>query len=114
MVIPRWPPIVYNDETPAGSDTTLWDSPLASDNCPCRKPNPGMALEYLEAHPEIRASLSVMIGDTDSDVEMGRRLAAETGGCAVFRIDHRNDPEADVTFASLAEFARGVGSALEG
>nr|WP_292865971.1 HAD hydrolase-like protein [Microbacterium sp.] len=106
--------MVYNDETPAGSDTTLWDSPLASDNCPCRKPNPGMALEYLEAHPEIRASLSVMIGDTDSDVEMGRRLAAETGGCAVFRIDHRNDPEADVTFASLAEFARGVGSALEG
>ncbi|MFV4914951.1 hypothetical protein PFZ49_15845, partial [Microbacterium lacticum] len=27
--IPRWPVIVYDDEDPAGSDTTLWDSPLA-------------------------------------------------------------------------------------
>ncbi|MFV4914652.1 hypothetical protein PFZ49_14240, partial [Microbacterium lacticum] len=25
--IPRWPVIVYDDEDPAGSDTTLWDSP---------------------------------------------------------------------------------------
>lgn len=27
MVIPRWPFTVYDDENPAGIDTTLWDSP---------------------------------------------------------------------------------------
>ncbi|MEV8370769.1 hypothetical protein, partial [Microbacterium sp. NPDC064584] len=27
LVIPRWPFNVYDDENPAGIDTTLWDSP---------------------------------------------------------------------------------------
>jgi D-glycero-D-manno-heptose 1,7-bisphosphate phosphatase len=73
---------------------------LAGDGCDCRKPKPGMAEEYLTAHPEIEPSLSIMIGDTDSDIEMGRRLAAVTGGCV--------DPRADATYPSLADFAAAI------
>lgn len=86
---------------------------LAGDDCTCRKPNAGMPLRYLESHPEIDASLSMMVGDTASDVEMGRRLGTETGGCAVIRIDRRSDPAADATFRSLAELAREVGATLD-
>jgi len=85
---------------------------LAGDGCACRKPNTGMAEEYLTAHPEIEPSLSVMIGDTDSDIEMGRRLAAVTGGCITVRIDRALDPLADLTFPDLAGFAETVAALL--
>ena len=78
---------------------------LASDDCDCRKPNIGMPERYLSAHPEIDASLSVMVGDTDSDIELGRRLGRRTGGCFTVRIDQHRDPLADETYASLAGFA---------
>ncbi len=78
---------------------------LASEGCTCRKPLPGMAMAYLNAHPDVDGSLSIMIGDTDSDVEMARRLGAATGGCLAVRIDDVADPHADLTFAGLAEFA---------
>lgn len=81
---------------------------LVGDGCDCRKPSTGMAEEYLDTHTEIDGSLSVMIGDTESDVEMGRRLAMVTGGCVTVRIDGRRDPHADLTFPSLAAFAAAV------
>lgn len=76
--------------------------------CTCRKPQPGMATDYLLAHPAVDGSLSMMVGDTASDVEMGRRLARETGGGASIRIGSQHDPAADLTFPSLASFARSV------
>lgn len=81
---------------------------LALDACECRKPKIGMPQEYLSAHPEVDASLSVMIGDTESDVEMGRRLALVTGGGMTVRIDRADDPRADLTFPTLAAFAAAV------
>lgn len=85
---------------------------LADNECDCRKPRPGMATRYLDAHPDIDGSLSMLVGDTPSDVEMGRRLAAVTGGCVTVRIDEREDALADVTFASLADFADAVEEVL--
>lgn len=84
---------------------------LADDECECRKPAPGMAQDYLLAHPEIDGALSIMVGDTDSDIEMGRRLAAVTGGTTTVRIDEVEDPLADLTFPNLAAFAAAAVSA---
>ena len=44
----------------------------------CRKPNPGMALEAKKDFPEIDFSRSLMIGDSDSDIEFGNRLGMKT------------------------------------
>ena len=79
---------------------------LSADECYCRKPLPGMATGYLKAHPELDGSLSVMVGDTASDMEMGRLLTVAAGGGARVRIADRMDPSADATYPSLAAFAR--------
>lgn len=81
---------------------------LASAGCACRKPRLGLATHYLTAHPEVDGSASVLVGDTASDIEMGRRLREFTGGCVTIRIDGAPDPLADATFPSLAAFAASV------
>lgn len=86
---------------------------LDADGCSCRKPAPGMAVDYLEDNPDVDGSLSVMVGDTASDVEMGRRLARHAGGGATVRIFDATDPAADLTFSSLAAFATEVAKALD-
>jgi D-glycero-D-manno-heptose 1,7-bisphosphate phosphatase len=46
--------------------------------CNCRKPLGGMFDQALEDFPEIKASESVMIGDSKVDVEFGQRLGMTT------------------------------------
>jgi D-glycero-D-manno-heptose 1,7-bisphosphate phosphatase len=46
--------------------------------CNCRKPLPGMFEQAKADFPEIDVAHSVMIGDSLSDVEFGRRLAMRT------------------------------------
>lgn len=84
---------------------------LATEGCACRKPSPGMAIGYLDANPDVDGSLSIMVGDTDSDIEMARRLATATGGCVAVRVDDTVDPRANLTFTGLAEFAAAVDAA---
>lgn len=90
---------------------------LAVARCPCRKPRPGLARDWLRARPGVRAELSVMVGDSSSDLEMAGALARATGGCAALHI-HGVSPRADVdpslSFASLADLAGEVGASLEG
>lgn len=43
---------------------------------PCRKPNPGMALQAREAYPEIDFARSIMVGNTKGDMEFGRNIGA--------------------------------------
>jgi D-glycero-D-manno-heptose 1,7-bisphosphate phosphatase len=74
------------------------------DDCPRRKPNPGLLLEAAEAHG-IDLSSSYMVGDRWRDVEAGRRA-----GCRTVFIDRgyderRPDPPADHTAADLATAA---------
>lgn len=92
-------------------DAVLSCPHLASDDCPCRKPRPGLALDELSAHPTLEGALSIMVGDTPSDIEMGRRLGAATGGSAVVRIAGEIDPSADATFPDLAAFASAISAA---
>lgn len=76
--------------------------------CNCRKPGPGLFEQAVKQFPAVRAESSVMVGDSLSDIEFGRRLGMAT----VFL---RGDPKrrkdgadaaaelADVEFDSLTE-----------
>ncbi|MCQ2284916.1 MAG: HAD family hydrolase [Bacteroidales bacterium] len=50
---------------------------LASDNCGCRKPKPGMALQALRDFPEIDLSQSVMVGDSLSDIQFAQNAGVK-------------------------------------
>ena len=46
--------------------------------CNCRKPLPGLFEQAVAVFPEIQTAASVMIGDSLSDIEFGRRLGMRT------------------------------------
>jgi D-glycero-D-manno-heptose 1,7-bisphosphate phosphatase len=52
--------------------------PHGKDECNCRKPLPGLFEQARAAFPAIDAATSVMIGDSLSDVEFGKRLGMRT------------------------------------
>ena len=51
---------------------------LVSENCNCRKPNPGMINQAIADFPEIDCQNSYLIGDSDSDIEAGNRMKLNT------------------------------------
>lgn len=61
--------------------------------CACRKPQPGMLLEATRAH-DIDLAASWMIGDSEKDVEAGKRA-----GCRTVRL--ATDPQATGTGADM-------------
>jgi histidinol-phosphate phosphatase family protein len=66
--------------------------------CTCRKPGPGMLLEAARAH-DINLAASWMIGDSEKDVEAGKRA-----GCRTVRLiedGKSTDGTADVVAPSL-------------
>lgn len=83
----------------------------------CRKPNPGMAEQAQKDFPEIDFEQSIMVGDSISDIEFGKRLKMKT----VF-IQTKNDikkddlavvqHQIDYTFFSLLEFAQNINNIL--
>lgn len=72
---------------------------LAGDNPPCRKPLPGMAIQALADHPAIDFERSVMVGDSESDIEFGRRL-----GMFTLKVGDQSH-QADLCLGSLAEWS---------
>jgi len=52
--------------------------PHNRNECNCRKPLPGMFEQAVVDFPEIAAATSVMIGDSLSDIEFGKRLGMLT------------------------------------
>jgi len=51
---------------------------LDTENCNCRKPNPGMINQAITDFPEIDRQNSYLIGDSDSDIEAGNRMNLNT------------------------------------
>ena len=51
---------------------------LVSENCNCRKPNPGLIKQAIADFPEIDRDNSYLIGDSDSDIEAGNRMNLNT------------------------------------
>lgn len=76
---------------------------LASNESALRKPNTGMALKAAEDFPGIDFSKSIMVGDSDSDIQFGRNLGMKT-----VRIESSETEKikADITVESLMEFAK--------
>lgn len=75
-----------------------------SERCVCRKPGVGLAMQAKERFPEIDFARSVLVGDSDSDIEMGRKL-----GMVTVRIQQELGKVAgDRGCASLMEFARSI------
>ena len=82
--------------------------PHEENECDCRKPLPGLFEQAVARFPEITAATSVMIGDSLSDIEFGRRLGMKTiflEGDAEQRKPGAEEAAklADLRFASLPE-----------
>lgn len=75
---------------------------LAAEDAPCRKPNTGMAIQAKHDFPEIDFSKSILVGDSITDIQMGKRAGMKT----VFIQENLDNPEnADLVVRSLAELS---------
>ena len=95
-------------ESRGASLNGIYYCPHDNGQCACRKPMPGLFEQAVMNFPDINAQSSMMIGDSLSDMEFGRRLG-------MMRILIEGDPArrkpgfeqarelADFTCASLAE-----------
>ncbi len=76
---------------------------LKGDEDDIRKPNPAMAQMAKMEFPEIDFSRSVMVGDTDTDIEFGKKLGMKT---VRIKTEEPIGLPADLTVNSLVEFAK--------
>lgn len=67
--------MVKRIEEEGGFISKIYHCPeLKKHNSPFRKPNTGMAEQAKRDFPEIDFSMSVMVGDSQADMEFGRRM----------------------------------------
>jgi D-glycero-D-manno-heptose 1,7-bisphosphate phosphatase len=80
--------------------------PHETDACNCRKPLPGLFEQAVARFPETTAATSVMIGDSPTDIEFGRRAGMRTVLVdAQYRTSGAKEAAklADLNVASLSE-----------
>lgn len=78
---------------------------LESENSRYRKPNTGMALQAKQDFPEINFSKSVVVGDSISDMQLGKNIRAYTVYVGKFLPEY--DPKLiDYQFNSLYQFSQ--------
>ena len=68
-----------------------------------RKPNTTMGIEAKKHYPEIDFSKSIMVGDTDSDIEFGKKLGMKT---VLVRSKEQCSSFPDIKVSSLEELNR--------
>lgn len=73
---------------------------LAQEDPICRKPNSGMAIQAAVDYPNVIFNESIMIGDTESDMEFGRRLNMKT---VLIRTSENQDVKADFKINQLSD-----------
>lgn len=95
--------MLYEVEYHGGRIDKVYFSPhLAAEQHPSRKPGIGMAQDAKKDFPQIDFSKSLIIGDSLSDMEFGRKAGMRT----LYISDRRTEsPLIDFQFASLAEVA---------
>ena len=87
---------------------------LEAVGCSCRKPKPNLVLDWLRQHPESEPSLSIMVGDSRSDIELAQNVGVSTGRCVSIHIGSpKLGAAAHASFDSLWEFAVMVADARE-
>jgi histidinol-phosphate phosphatase family protein len=82
-------------------DAIFYAPNLSAENSPLRKPGIGMALNAQKIFPQIDFAKSIMVGDTESDMQ----FAHNAGMKSVFCCESNSDVRADLKVSSLAEFA---------
>jgi len=90
-------------EEGVGLDAIYYCPHEADENCPCRKPSPGMILDAAR-DLVLDLSASYMVGDPPSDTAAGRNAGTRT-----VRIGSDCDDQADLAFPTLLDFARFLG-----
>jgi histidinol-phosphate phosphatase family protein len=65
-----------------------------------RKPNKKMGIEAQNQFPNIDFTKSIMVGDTDSDIEFGKNLGMKT---ILIKSDEKNTIQADFNISNLIE-----------
>lgn len=83
-------------------DASYYSPHLASENHPDRKPGTGMGIRAKADFPGIDFKRSVMVGDSMTDMEFGRKLGMFTIYISESEIEHE---WIDFTFSSLLDFA---------
>ena len=92
--------MLRNIELAEGRIDNIYYCPhLAVEEPPCRKPNPGMALQAQQDYPEIDFLKSIIVGDAASDILFGNLLGMQT-----VRIASTEDEQANMTCSSLRDF----------
>ncbi|MGZ4062064.1 MAG: D-glycero-alpha-D-manno-heptose-1,7-bisphosphate 7-phosphatase [Bacteroidia bacterium] len=95
--------MVYEIEYMGGKIDKVYFSPhLAAENHPTRKPGIGMALKAREEFKHIDFSKSIMVGDSMSDMEFGRKAGMRTVFISEKAMQHET---IDFNFRSLKEFS---------
>ena len=83
-------------------DSCYFAPQLSNEGSEMRKPGSGMALKAKQDFPDIDFSRSVMVGDSDSDIEFGKNLGMKTVKVSNEESDTSN---ADLYVKSLKEFS---------
>jgi histidinol-phosphate phosphatase family protein len=95
--------MLYEIEYMGGKIHQVYFSPhLASENHPTRKPAIGMALKAKGDHPHIDFGKSIIVGDSLSDMEFGRKAGMKT---VFISGSELKDERVDFNFKSLKEFS---------
>ncbi|MEN9611529.1 MAG: hypothetical protein RLZZ628_2343 [Bacteroidota bacterium] len=79
---------------------------LAASNSPNRKPNTGMGLQAKQDFPMIDFKKSIMVGDSASDIEFGKRLGMTTILIKGKPSIHEADCQPDFIFESLTKLSK--------
>lgn len=90
-------------------DSIYFCPDLAEGKSNCRKPNTGMAEQARIDFPEIDFKKSIMIGDSLSDMQMGKRV----GMLTVYVNPEKSIKEADIRVKSLAEFSNLINKSIK-
>jgi histidinol-phosphate phosphatase family protein len=93
-------------------DASYYSPYLSSENHPDRKPGTGMALKAKTTFPSIDFSKSVMVGDSTSDMEFGKKLGMITVMICEGKKKSDLSKLADFQFQSLSEFESKVSQSI--
>ncbi|MBK9246905.1 MAG: HAD-IIIA family hydrolase [Ignavibacteria bacterium] len=91
------------ESTGISFDAIYYCGDLEQTNSQRRKPNPGMLLEAIEAH-YLDSTISIMLGDSISDVQAGKAVGSTT--ILIGDFSKVDVPEADYIFDSLGSCSK--------
>jgi D-glycero-D-manno-heptose 1,7-bisphosphate phosphatase len=84
----------------------IYACPHGTDECECRKPDPGLLLRAQSEYPALEFARAAIVGDSSSDVEAGRRLGLRTVLISEGKDNRMTACAADHVVADLVQAAR--------